>query len=122
VRHCDDYDQGDPVPPEMPGYDDDGNPVLVVAPLVYDSEPEPEAPPPRDYGRLFSLLLIGATDAETVRRRVLCWAYLLKAPHGPQTLDQLGLALGITKQAAHKWLTAFRRHLPEIMREAGFTG
>ena len=116
-----DFEDNDPLPPEWPAFDDQGHPVKVDMPVVYD-EPDQDAPPERDYGKVFSMLIIGTTDAETIRRRVLCWAYLLKAPGGPRTLDELGLALGITRQAAHKWLTRFRAILPHLAREVGFEG
>jgi hypothetical protein len=115
-----DYD-GELTAPELPWFDDQGRPVLVDPPAVYD-DPLPDTSPHRDYGKLFSLLIRGAPDAATVYHRVMCWAYLLKAQEGPRTLNELGLALGISRQAAHKRLTAFRALLPKIAREIGFDG
>lgn len=79
-------------------------------------------PPPRDYGKVFELLTVGAPDALTVGRRTLCLAYLLKAPGCPRTLAELGAVLGVSRQMAHKRLTTFRALLPEIAREINFAG
>jgi hypothetical protein len=103
-------------------FDEDGRPVLVTEPAVYDDDDDAHEPPARDYGAIFSMLIMGATDAETYRRRVLGWGYLLKANGAPQSLAELGTALGISKQAAAKWLTAFRATLREIAQENGFDG
>ncbi len=79
-------------------------------------------PPHRDYGRLFGMLISGATDETVIFRRVMALAYMLHAPGAPRSLAELGLALGISKQAAAKWLTQFRTILPAIARESGFDG
>ena len=89
---------------------------------AYTDEKATDAPPQRDYGSLFGLLIAGAPDATTVHRRVLALGYMLHAPGAPRSLAELGLALGITKQAAAKWLTQFRAILPAIAREMGLDG
>jgi hypothetical protein len=101
-------------------FDDNGDPVATVQP-VYPDAPEAD-PPGRDYSTIFAMLISGAGDAETYRRRVLGWGYLLKAEGAPRSLEELGCALGISKQAAHAWLTQYRRVLRRIARELGFDG
>ena len=81
---------------------------------------EQETPAPND--GLLRVLIVGAPDAAIFYRRGLCIGYLLKVPGYPTTLEELGLALGISKQAAAQWLTRFKALLPEIAREIGLEG
>jgi biotin operon repressor len=61
------------------------------------------------------LLLCGAQDDHDTAGRAAMLGYILKSQFAPQSLDELGLRLGISKQAAHKRLTTFRRKCAEIL-------
>jgi hypothetical protein len=89
-------------------------------PVVEAGAQDEEAPAPND--GLLRVLIVGAPDAQTLYRRALCIGYLLKSPGYPATLEQLGAVLGISKQAAAKWLTRFKALLPAIEQEIGREG
>jgi hypothetical protein len=65
-----------------------------------------------DYAGLLNALTFGAIDAEEVGRRTLCMAYVFRSPDERGTLEDLGRALGLSKQRAHALLTKFRNEMP----------
>jgi hypothetical protein len=114
------HDTGQPGTPEMPAaYDEAGRPVPVAEPAVYDADDQDDAPAGPDYARLISVLTMCAETTEEVGRRTLMLGYMLKSAGAPRTLEDVGRLLGITKQAAAKRLTIFKRILPQIAMEAG---
>ena len=84
-------------------------------------EPADEEAPATNDG-LLRVLILGTPDAATFYRRGLCIGYILKVPGYPATTEDLGVALGISRQAAEKWLRRFEATLPEIAREIGSGG
>lgn len=64
---------------------------------------------------VFDLLLFAADSKGEIADRAIVIGYLIRAEYAPRTLAELGARLGISKQAASKRLTAFRRKAREIL-------
>jgi hypothetical protein len=105
------------ITPEMPlAFDEAGHPV-AVSPPVYETpdETQDDQPGKITLADIPDLLLCGAQDDHDTAGRAAMLGYILKSQFAPQSLDELGLRLGISKQAAHKRLTTFRRKCAEIL-------
>ena len=100
----------------MPTFDEAGQRVTVSHP-IYETEDDPQDAPRAKLTLkdTFDLLLCGAMDDREIAGRVKVMGYIVKAERAPRTLDELGFALGISKQAAHKRLTIFRNKCREIL-------
>lgn len=83
-----------------------------------DDGPNTDRP---DFGSFLALLTTGAPDALTIGRRAALLAYVMNPPDQRGTLEDLGRLLGVSRQRAHQVLTKFRKELPIIARESGFS-
>lgn len=109
-------DDDDILPPEMPCFDEAGRPVGVVQPIYETSEPLAlDAQGGLTLRDVFDLLLYAAQDDHEIAGRVSLLGYLMKSERAPKTLAELGARLGISRQAAFKRLTTFRRKCAEIL-------
>ncbi len=94
------------------GFDDDGQPILVAMPAVYDDhDQEQTAFDPQAF--LDALVSATRTPGE-IGERVLCLSYLLNrtapesVPTGPKTLRQLADSIGVSHVAAARRVNRLR--------------
>ena len=114
--------------PELPTashvyFDDDGNPVAIATahnPEARTDE-QTETNTGTDYGGFLVLLTVGARSAEDIGKRAALLKFVMLPPDQRGTLEDLGRLLGVSKQRAHTVLTAFRKQLPQIANETGFS-
>ncbi len=97
------------------GFDDDGERVPVVEQECPPEEAEEGLLSEQDERRvrqetivrLFTRLVEGDSDAESVGRKVLVLSYLLKrCPGAPRSLAELGARMGVTKGRASQIVSA----------------
>jgi hypothetical protein len=98
--------------PEMPlAFDDDGRPVPVTLPAVYDAADTPEAAG-LDAAVLLDAVLLGTTGPAEVGERVILLSFCLpQIQTAPKSFRELGARLGCSHETARRKLTALLQHL-----------
>lgn len=107
----------DPVAPEMPLAFDADNRLVAVTHPIYETplEGQDDQPDKMTLADMMDVLLCGISSRDEVHARTVLIGYLLQSQFAPHTLDELGAALGITKQAAAKRLTTFKQKCQQIL-------